>query len=38
MNVLIVGCGILGSKIARMLDDDGHEVSVIAERESDIGL
>ncbi len=33
MNVLVIGCGALGQKIARMLDQIGWEVSVIDSRE-----
>ncbi|MDE2127098.1 MAG: NAD-binding protein [Armatimonadetes bacterium] len=29
MNVVILGCGRVGSTLARMLFDDGHEVTVI---------
>lgn len=31
MNVLIVGCGRLGAKLANLLDEAGHDVSVIDE-------
>ena len=29
MNVLVVGCGRLGSRLARLLDENGHDVSVV---------
>lgn len=35
MNVLIVGCGKLGSRVAKKLDAQGHEVSIVAEKQSD---
>ena len=31
MKLLIVGCGRVGSSIARNMSDDGHDVSVIDE-------
>ncbi|HEX8982443.1 MAG TPA: NAD-binding protein [Ktedonobacterales bacterium] len=34
MNVIIVGCGRVGAELARILDIDGHEVTVI-DQESD---
>lgn len=35
MNILVVGCGELGSRVAIKLDEQGHEVSIIAEKQSD---
>ncbi len=29
MNVVIMGCGRVGSRVATLLDDEGHQVSVI---------
>ena len=29
MNVLVVGCGRLGSRLAKMLDENGHDVAVV---------
>jgi trk system potassium uptake protein TrkA len=29
MNVIIMGCGRVGGRLARLLDEDGHKVSVI---------
>ena len=34
MNVIIMGCGRLGSRIAGMLDSDGHQVTVLDTNES----
>ena len=31
MKYLIVGCGRVGSALAKLLDSDGHEVSVVDE-------
>lgn len=29
MNIVLVGCGKFGSTIARLLSEDGHELTVI---------
>ncbi len=34
MNVIIMGCGRLGSRIAAMLDSEGHQVTVLDTNES----
>ncbi len=36
MNILIVGCGKVGSQLALTLTEDGHDVSVIANDTADI--
>ncbi|MGN0478824.1 MAG: potassium channel family protein [Hominenteromicrobium sp.] len=36
MNVLVIGCGLLGRKIARTLDRMGWDVSAMDERESEL--
>lgn len=33
MNILIVGCSTVGVSLARMLDDEGHDVAVVDRRE-----
>lgn len=38
MNVLVIGCGMLGRKIARTLDEKGWDVSVLDNRESELML
>lgn len=38
MNVLVIGCGLLGRKIARTLDGMGWDVSVLDEHESELEL
>ena len=32
MNIIVVGCGRVGSHLATLLSDDGHNVSVIGRR------
>ena len=32
MNILIIGCGRVGSELAELLDKRGHDVSVIDRR------
>lgn len=29
MNILVIGCGKVGSQLASMLSEEGHDVSVI---------
>jgi len=29
MKIIIMGCGRVGSQVARLLDDEGHDVTVI---------
>lgn len=36
MNILIVGCGKVGSKLAHMLVADGHDVSVVDQHEENL--
>ena len=38
MNVLVIGCGLLGRKIARTMDEMGWDVSVLSNIESDLEL
>lgn len=38
MNILIVGCGRVGAHLARVLDQEGHDMSILAEREEDLEL
>ena len=38
MNTLIVGCGRVGAHLARVLEQEGHDVSILAEREGDLEL
>lgn len=38
MNVLVIGCGLLGRKIARTMDRMGWDVSAMDEHESDLEL
>ena len=33
MNILIVGCGRLGSRLAEVLDHQGHDVAVVDRQE-----
>ncbi len=36
MNILIVGCGRLGSKLAEVLDHQGHDVAVVDRQEENL--
>lgn len=36
MNVLVIGCGLLGQKVARTLDQMGWQVSALDDRESEL--
>lgn len=36
MNILVIGCGLLGRKVARTLDQMGWEVSALDDRESEL--
>ena len=38
MNILIVGCGRVGAHLARVLEQEGHDVSILAEHEEDMEL
>ena len=38
MNVLVIGCGLLGRKIARTMDKMGWDVSVLSNMENDLEL
>lgn len=38
MNILIVGCGRVGAHLARVLEEEGHDVSILAEHEEDMEL
>ena len=38
MNILIVGCGTIGIRLAQLLAADGHDVSVVDEREENLRL
>lgn len=36
MNILVIGCGKVGSRLANSLSDDGHDVSVVDRLESSL--
>lgn len=38
MNILIVGCGKVGSQLASTLSEEGHDVSVIDRNEKNLEL
>lgn len=38
MNILIIGCGMVGSTLANMLDARGHDVSVVNRTEEKFGM
>lgn len=38
MNILVVGCGKVGSSLAQVLTDDGHDVSIIARTNAEAEL
>lgn len=38
MNILIVGCGKVGSELAMVLSEEGHDVSVVSKEESALDL
>ena len=38
MNILIVGCGKVGSRLASALQQEGHDVSIVDRRESSFSL
>ena len=38
MNVLVVGCGKVGSRLASSLARDGHDVSIVDRKEENFGL
>lgn len=38
MNILVVGCGKVGSRLANVLSSQGHDISVVSRDESDFEL
>ena len=38
MNILIVGCGKVGASLAEILDQQGHEVSIVDRRQSNLEM
>ena len=38
MNILIIGCGKVGSRLASVLSDEGHDVSIVDKNEKNLNL